>query len=218
MTEYGKQDALDAALAGPNLRTGNDGSGSGAGAGFYIRTFTGKKFHWDRIADNVFDIYDIAHSLAMNCRWTGHTREFYSVAQHSVYASLEAPAGLELAALLHDASEAYCHDTPSPLKWFLKAKGFTVFSEVETEIDKAICKQFGIPYPRDPRIKAIDLRLLATENRDLMPDGEERMHMIQPYDWKIRPLDPKEAEGLFIRRFHRINALYRSNGEMKHAA
>lgn len=195
--------------------TGNDGTGTGAGAGYYIRTFTGKKFYWDRIEENEFDIRDIAHALAMNCRWTGHTQHFYSVAQHSVYASMEAPPGLELSALLHDASEAYCHDTPSPLKWYLAEHDFTVFSDLEKRIDAAIYKKFKLAYPRDPVIKQIDLRLLATENRDLMPHGEERMHMIAPYDWKIRPLDPTEAENLFLRRYNRI---WRNNNAAKLAA
>lgn len=189
--------------------TGNDGNG------YYIRTYTGKKFYWDRIETNPYDIQDIAHALAMNCRWTGHVREFYSVAQHSVYASLEAPPELAMAALLHDASEAYCHDTPSPLKWYLAEHDFTVFSDLERRIDQAIYKKFGLAYPRDPRIKEIDLRLLSTESRDLMPLGEERTHMIKPYDWKIRPLDPKQAEEMFLRRYNRI---WRDQQQIKTAA
>lgn len=178
--------------------TGDDGKG------YYIRTFTGKKFYWERIETNPIDIRDIAHSLAMNCRWTGHVKEFYSVAQHSVYASLEAPPGLEMAALLHDASEAYVHDTPSPLKWYLQDHNFTAFSDLERRIDQAICNKFGVTYPRPQIIKEIDLRLLATENRDLMPGGEERMHMVQPYDWKIRALEPAQAEQMFLRRYQRL--------------
>lgn len=169
--------------------------------GYYIRTFTGKQFYWDEIEKAEFDIRDIAHALAMNCRWTGHVKEFYSVAQHSVHASFRVPKHLCLSALLHDASEAYVHDTPSPLKWYLRDHDFSAFSNLEKRIDKAIFKQFKLPYPRDPIIKEVDLRLLATENRDLMAPGEERIWMIKPYSWHIAPLSPADAEALFLHRF-----------------
>lgn len=191
---------VTAAVIEGDHRTGNDGKG------YYIRTFTGKKFFWNDIENNPFDIRDIAHSLSMNCRWTGHVRSFYPVGQHSIYASWEAQdMGLsfddQLAALLHDATEAYVHDTPSPLKWHLREHDFTAFADLEKRIDVAIFKTFNLPYPRNPVIKQIDLRLLSTENRDLMPLGEERMHMIEPYDWHVQPLDCQTVEKSFLKRF-----------------
>lgn len=179
-------------------RRGNDGSG------FYIRTYSGYKFHFDTVDDNEYRPDDIAHALAMNCRWTGHVKRFYSVAQHCVLASYEAPPGEELAALLHDASEAYVHDTPSPLKWYLQDHDFTAFSDLEKRIDKAIFHSFGLKYPRSPIIKHIDVRLLATESRDLMPEGEERLYMSDPYPWHIKPWKPEEAERKFYTRMMEI--------------
>lgn len=182
--------------------------------GFYIRTFTGAQFFWDEIETAQIDIRDIAHALAMNCRWTGHTKQFYSVAQHCVYASREAPPGLEMAALLHDASEAYVHDTPSPLKWYLRDHDFTAFKQLEDRIQARVFQVFGVPTPLPPIIKEIDLRLLATENLQLMPGGEEYQHMMKygSYDWKIRCLPPDQAEAAFLRRFHQINS-----GALRHA-
>lgn len=176
----------------PNYHTGNDGKG------FYIRTFTGKKFYFDRPEDNEYDIRDIAHALSMNCRWTGHVKKFFSVAQHSVLASWLVPREHTMSALLHDATEAYLHDMPSPLKWHLKEHGFTILSTLEKRIDAAIFKAFDLPYPRDPAIKGVDLRLLATESRDFMPEGEERLHMIEPYPWSISSWSCKVAERQFL--------------------
>lgn len=183
-----------------DIRRGKDG------VGFYIRTYSGAKFHFDNIEDNEFRPDDIAHALSMNCRWTGHVKKFYSVAQHCCLASYEAPPGQELAALLHDASEAYVHDTPSPLKWYLKDHDFTAFSDLEKQVDRGVFRSFGLPWPRDPIIKEIDLRLLATESRDLMPDGEERMYMIEPYPWHIQAWGPEEAERQFLKRMMELHS------------
>lgn len=176
-------------------RAGNDGKG------FYIRTFTGRKLYWDHVEDHDFDIMDIAHALAMKCRWSGHTKKFYSVAQHSVAVAWECPEPLRLSALLHDAAEAYMPDFPSPLKWFLRDKGFTILSEMEKRVDAAICKHFGLPYPRDPEIKRADLKLLSTESRDLMPPGEERVGMVEPMLLTINCWSPTYARNEFLASF-----------------
>lgn len=169
--------------------------------GFYIRTFTGKQFYWDEIEKNEYDIRDIAHALSMNCRWTGHVKKFYSVAQHSLMCSMQVPTKHALAALLHDATEAYVHDTPSPLKWYLRERGFTSFADLEKRIDVALNKTFGVTLPRDPCIKEADLRMLATENRDLMEQGQESEWMVKPYDFRITPIPPEQAEAYFLNRY-----------------
>ncbi len=181
-------------------RTGGDAGG------FYIRTFTGKKFYWDTLWSNEYDIRDIAHALSMNCRWTGHTKKFYSVAQHCILASYLVPKKHALAALLHDASEAYIHDTPSPLKWYLRDKGFTAFADLEKKVDECIAMVFGVEWPRDQCVKVADLRLLATENRDLMPDGAEYAYLAK-YGLcrrKIRCMSPKRAERAYLKRFKEL--------------
>ena len=80
----------------------------------WIETFTGKEFYFLDPTPDSIDIRDIAHSLAFTCRYTGHSRRFYSVAEHSVLVSYLAVD--PLAGLLHDASEAYITDIASPIK------------------------------------------------------------------------------------------------------
>lgn len=52
--------------------------------GDWMSTYTGRRFYvCDPRTEEVF-IEDIAHSLALQCRFNGHIRTFYSVAQHSL--------------------------------------------------------------------------------------------------------------------------------------
>ena len=67
------------------------------------------------------DIRDIAHALSMLCRANGHFATFYSVGQHCLNCAAEAKARgysrrVQLACLLHDASEAYLADVTRPVK------------------------------------------------------------------------------------------------------
>jgi len=84
--------------------------------GDWIQTFGGRAF-WplDPRPEDVA-IGDIAHALAHLCRYGGHTRRFYSVAEHSVLMARAVSPKHRLWALLHDASEAYLVDLPRPIK------------------------------------------------------------------------------------------------------
>src|SRR5688572_25823546 len=106
--------------------------------GDWMQTFTGRKF-WpvDPRSNEIF-IEDIAHSLSMMCRFLGHCSKFYSVAEHCVRASwwVADRRGSyldQLAALLHDAGEAYVVDVPRPIKPYLSN-----YKELEHNIDECI--------------------------------------------------------------------------------
>jgi hypothetical protein len=78
---------------------------------------------------------DIAHALSHLCRFTGHTSRFYSVAEHSVWCSRMVHPKFAAHALLHDASEAYLQDIPSPLKHLPE---FAFYRAAETRAQKTI--------------------------------------------------------------------------------
>jgi 5'-deoxynucleotidase YfbR-like HD superfamily hydrolase len=166
-----------------------------------IATYTG---HWitplDPNPDDV-DILDIAHALANSCRFTGHVREFYSVAQHSVLASTLVSDEFALTALLHDASEAYLSDIARPIK---NMPGFgDVYHEAEAKLEAAIAAHFGTPFPMPPEVKVADNLMLWAEMRDLMPnDPPDGVDM---YDEEVIPWSPKEAEGRFLYRFSELS-------------
>lgn len=86
-----------------------------------ITTYTKKTFDPLAPKEEFLDIHDIAHSLSLLCRANGHFPEFYSVGEHCLNCAREAQARgysvrVQLACLLHDASEAYLSDVTRPVK------------------------------------------------------------------------------------------------------
>ena len=168
--------------------------------GGWIQTYTGGQF-WplDPLASEI-DILDIAHSLSMQCRFNGHISRFYSVAEHCCHVADLLPDQLKMAGLLHDASEAYLCDLPSPLK---TSDGFAeIYGEAEARLDQVIARRFDIGYPHNPEIKDADRLLLHTEALQLMnplhaewPIGETGDELVLPC-WS-----PEEAESRFMGKF-----------------
>ena len=87
----------------------------------YITTFTGKHFDPIHPVPEKIDMKDIAHALSLICRANGHTRFFYSVAQHSIACCKEAKTRglsnhIQLGCLLHDSCETYMSNVTRPIK------------------------------------------------------------------------------------------------------
>jgi 5'-deoxynucleotidase YfbR-like HD superfamily hydrolase len=190
--------------------------------GPWILTASGRPFALLHPEDSVIDIEDIAEALAKLCRWTGHTRQFYSVAQHSGIVHDILPMNARPYALLHDAHEAYIGDWSTPLKWAVRAAGGAetahAIDTVTDRIDAAIHKAAGLAWPPPPEVasavKRADLIALATEKRDLMPSGgpEWEMPMPPPRARTITPQPWVRAHNDFLLRF---DALCRVFPEMK---
>ena len=104
----------------------------------YITTYTGKYFNPTQPNPDLISIQDIAHALSLICRGNGHVQTFWSVGQHCICCAKEAAArGLSdrmvLACLLHDASECYMSDVPTPFK-----KELPEYQAQLNEIDQAM--------------------------------------------------------------------------------
>lgn len=143
-----------------------------------IRTFSG-------IAMNVFEptiemisIEDIAHSLSMQCRFGGHLKKFYSVAEHCTNAVKLVPEEHRLAALLHDASEAYLLDMPSPIKCRMPE-----YKAIEKKLMEVIAYKFGFEYPLHPFVKNADVVLLHEEWSSLVMDFKVSAFRCGPQEW-----------------------------------
>jgi uncharacterized protein len=165
----------------------------------WILTATGRHFSYLDPRPEDIHILDIAQGLACESRYNGHTRSFYSVAQHAWHASQIVPREHALEALLHDATEAYCKDIPRPLKELLPD-----YQEIEERVDGTIRAAFGLQGSMHPAVKNADLVLLATERRDLMPEDDTPWPIldgIRPLDRKIIAMQPSRAQALFLKRY-----------------
>lgn len=166
----------------------------------WILTSTGRQF-WplDPRPEDIC-IEDIASALANLCRFTGHTREFYSVAQHSVIASELVAPEHALAALLHDASEAYICDITRPVKQMPEMRPYR---DAEYALEMAICTRFGVNM-HVPEVVEVDNVLLLTERRDLMPAGHWLINEAHCLTCRITPWGPIVAKHAFLKRFEEL--------------
>lgn len=168
--------------------------------GDWIQTFSGKKFHvFNPRAEDVC-IEDIAHALSLLARYNGHTREFYSVAQHSVLVSMNVSVEHKFWGLMHDAAEAYIGDLVRPMKQHPSLQ--SVWRQIENAVTTVICHRFDMDTREPPEVKAMDRVLCVTEKRDVLPqDLKADDAGIVPLDTKIYPCSASEAEHLFLGTF-----------------
>jgi hypothetical protein len=167
--------------------------------GDWMQTYTGGVMYpLDPRPEEIrFD--DIVGPLSKMCRYNGQCIKFYSVAEHCVHVAERAPLGLQLDALMHDASEAYLSDVIRPIKPFLSN-----YAEIENGLMAAIAQRFGLQWPMPLEIKRLDNAILADELAQNMA--------APPRDWRLtesalgvtlRFWTPAEAKYQFTTAFYR---------------
>jgi uncharacterized protein len=112
-------------------------------------------------------IIDIVFGLSNIPRFAGQV-EFYSVARHSIEVCEMLPDEHKLAGLLHDASEAYIGDMPSPIKCKLPD-----YLALEKRIMDVVEEKWGIDCHSE-QVKKADKFALEREMKMLFTGGVER--------------------------------------------
>lgn len=172
----------------------------------YIETVSGKKFFLFRPE---FDVHDIAHALANNCRYTGHVRRRYSVAEHCVLVSFimeDQKMGNPFEGLMHDAHEAYMGDMASPWKRLLPD-----YNLHEARIELAMRRWAKLPDKISKEAKLADYAALILEARVLLPSkavgwglSPEIVALADKVqnDYLIACYDPDGARHAFMHRYN----------------
>jgi hypothetical protein len=145
---------------------------------------------------------DIAHALGSLARFNGHTKRFYSVAEHSVMVARMVPPADALWGLVHDAAEAYIGDIVSPVKHLCPEVDI-----IERRLMGVICDKLGLPHKIPASVVEADARMLATEARDLLI-GDVSWCKALPYDDEVIEPEftntPQDAAIMWIRNFEHI--------------
>lgn len=171
--------------------------------GDWMQTYTGKQF-WPgdpRVGD--FDILDIAHGLSNVCRFSGQCNQFYSVAEHAYWVSLECDPADALEGLLHDTTEAYLSDLVTAVK-----KLVPEYKVLEKNMEEVVAKQFGLWYPWPVSVQKADLTVLMAEARDNLERPPRAWAIdVPPMEQKIACWTPAEAKGHFLSRYEELRAV-----------
>jgi 5'-deoxynucleotidase YfbR-like HD superfamily hydrolase len=179
--------------------------------GRWFQTNAGRKFYVMDPRPEDFDICDIAHALAWKFRWSCYLDKQFSVAAHSLVVARLVEPKYALRALLHDKTEAYWPDVPTPVK-----QEYPILREREDLIEAAADKYFGFaPMSADEKysIKRMDIISRHKEyklffNNKL--DWEDKPPNYDVSGWDDYPDDlwvraqrlaPDETKNAFIRAF-----------------
>lgn len=175
----------------------------------WIHTYTGKKFSYWNCTPRDIDIRDIARALSNICRFTGHCKVFYSVAQHSVLVSENTVNPFY--GLMHDAAEAYVGDMNRPMKSEMKPE--SPYRQMDGRAWLAITENWGqlktATHAEVEDCKNVDMRMLVTESHDLLLNGPHSDWQINQqthprFDFKIQAWHPDEAMQRFLFRFNQL--------------
>lgn len=204
---------------------------------FEVETFTGRFVDCNKPDPNTIVIEDIAHALGNFCRYGGHSKYHYSVAQHSVFVAerVKRQGGTlveQLAALLHDAAEAFLGDIPRPMKPLLGTR----YEQLTGRMDVAIVEALHLHPPFSIKLKRPSMWWVPDFHAEIVKTNDnwalfvEAKHLLksqgkQWWDgkqgaakWGLPPLPqrivtpdyflgeiaPRRAEKLFIFRYNTL--------------
>lgn len=169
----------------------------------WIETYTGRAFWPLEPKVEALSVIDIAHALSNQCRYSGHVRFFYSVAQHCClladHVANNGGSALDaLQILMHDSPEAYLVDVPRPVKQFMPQ--YRVWDHGINECIREWMGWKGIPIPSFQ--DDLDSRIIVDERAALMPNsGNDWGHRLEPVGVTIQPWLPVSAKRQFLMQY-----------------
>lgn len=191
----------------------------------WFQTHTGKLVDVRNPTPDMVDLEDIAHALSMICRFAGHVREFYSVAEHSVLVAMlgnrhDLSPEFNLALLLHDAAETYIGDIISPVKRILAPTS----NSLEQQWLRAIEEKFNL----GDRLSNMDQSIHKADRLALSVEVSKLFYPVDPTWWtkfekptknqllaEIHCFSPADARRRFLQYFNALDSARTSASEIK---
>lgn len=163
--------------------------------GTYLQTSSGKKINFDDIRQEDFNLDDIIYSLALLCRYNGHTKHFYSVLAHEIncyYIGMYLGYTKEelLYCIIHDSTESYIGDIATPIK-----ERFPGIKDFENEIYSYILNALGLKFPSEEilkKVKLVDKIALHKEWKELMDEdfkSEYTLYEVESFRTDEEPVE-----------------------------
>ncbi len=166
-----------------------------------ISTFSGELIDVINPDPEKLKIEDIAHALSQLCRFGGHSKTFYSVAQHSIAVSYLVPENYALEGLLHDSTEAYMVDLPLPIKRQIK-----LYKQIEDNLyTNGISKKFNLLPELPEEVHQVDKAMIVYEWYNYMDINHKFEMLIKDFKekfFKIKSI--QEIENEFIERYEQL--------------
>jgi 5'-deoxynucleotidase YfbR-like HD superfamily hydrolase len=174
-----------------------------------IETYTSITFDMLNPTLDMIDIRDIAHAGSLLCRWTGHVKHHYSIAQHELLGSYLVPEENALEFLLHDAAESYVNDMSRPLKHMTDCGKH--YRPVEDNIQRLVRLKYGLPEIQSPVIHDVDNAMLLAEKKQLMGNAKWSKELTEDClvsgiaaQVEIIKMIPEVVEYSFLERFKKL--------------
>lgn len=175
----------------------------------WIKCHSGTKIDIFKPKQDQILIEDISHALSRLCRFNGHVKNYYCVAQHSVFVSKIVDQKWALEALMHDCAEAFLGDICTPLK-----KHLLKYYEYEEVMERAIARKFGLSRCKEclKQVKLADQLALVTEARDLLQNEDSLCTYapVDPLPITVKPWGIEKSKREFLKRFYELTTCWRS--------
>jgi len=186
---------------------------------YYIELSDGGKWYPHKDGQDIHAEV-VGHSLSQLCRFTGHSRKFYSVAEHSVKCSYLVDPDFAYEALLHDAHEAIVNDLSKPVKAYIGGS----YQELEDKVERDVRRSFGLSDEISANVKKADILMVIIEGADLLKSRGANWHYYDDYRMEAMSRaksfkylyphcwSPGRAYDEFMHRFWELQKEYVSSG------
>lgn len=159
----------------------------------WMQTVSGRKIEYEsgiNIDDEI--VRDLCHAVGNICRFTGHSRAFFSVAQHSVFVASLLPEEYQLWGLVHDLHEGIIGDVAAPLKILLPE-----YNRIERKIQRQVYDYFELYDDNPPSwLEWADKAALVTEAALFVGDTSKWQVQEKPMDVIMSAWEPHIASNV----------------------